>query len=75
MEQYLERLRSTTAHYNSTGKQLHIEFACGYSVSTDFKECNLKILFEKADRRMYEQKNEMKNKLPKKLTFSRQTVF
>ena len=75
MEQYLERLRSTTAHYNSTGKQLHIEFACGYSVSTDFKECNLKILFEKADRRMYEQKNEMKNKLSKKLTFSRQTVF
>ena len=68
-------LRSTTAHYNSTGKQLHIEFACGYSVSTDFKECNLKILFEKADRRMYEQKNEMKNKLSKKLTFSRQTVF
>lgn len=75
MEQYLERLRLTTAHYNSTGKQLHIEFACGYSVSTDFKECNLKILFEKADRRMYEQKNEMKNKLSKKLTFSRQTVF
>ena len=65
MEQYLERLRSTTAYYNSTGKQLHIEFACGYSVSTDFKECNLKILFEKADRRMYEQKNEMKNKLSK----------
>ena len=75
MEQYLERLRSTTAYYNSTDKQLHIEFACGYSVSSDFKECNLKILFEKADRRMYEQKNEMKNKLSKKLTFSRQTVF
>lgn len=60
MEQFLARIRSTAAYYNSTGKKLQIEFACGYSVSTDFKECTLKILFEKADRLMYDQKNDMK---------------
>lgn len=61
-EEILTHIRQTAAFYNASGRKLHIEFACGYSVSTDFGECNLKILFEQADRRMYEQKNAMKAK-------------
>ena len=61
-EEILHRIRQSAEFYNASGRKLHIDFACGYSVSTDFKECNLKILFEQADRHMYEQKHAMKSK-------------
>lgn len=59
-ESILQHIRQSAEFYNSEGRKLHIDYACGYSVSTDFSECNLKILFEQADRHMYEQKKAMK---------------
>lgn len=59
-EDILHHIRQSAEFYNASGCQLHIDYACGYSVSSDFNECNFKILFEQADRHMYEQKKAMK---------------
>lgn len=56
----LARLLEEIECFNSLRKNIPISYASGFSVSTNYKNCTLKKLFEEADRNMYENKKRMK---------------
>lgn len=60
MEEIIGQIQDSVDRYNSFSKQMHLEFAHGYAVSSSYPESNLKILLEKADKKMYLRKAEMK---------------
>ncbi len=49
-----------TKKYNTSNNPIYIDFAYGYALSTHFKETNLKLLLNQADKAMYEYKAKMK---------------
>lgn len=59
-KEVLKAVKENADNYNKFSKQLHIEYAYGYAVSSSYSESNLKILLEKADKNMYKCKAEMK---------------
>lgn len=61
-KEVLKAVKENTDEYNKFSKQLHLEYAYGYAVSSSYHESNLKILLEKADRNMYKCKAAMKGK-------------
>ena len=58
--QILENLRKEVESFNRYGKNVKISYAYGWALSTDYKDCTLRTLFDKADQFMYE--NKRKNK-------------
>ena len=42
------------------GEFMEVSYACGWALSTDLPDCSFRVLFDKADRNMYE--NKMKEK-------------
>ena len=56
----LDDVQKSVDHYNMYSKQMHMEYAVGYAISTSYQESNLKILLEKADKKMYQRKAAMK---------------
>lgn len=56
----LARLREEVAYFNSLGRNVPISYAEGWSVSTNYRECTLRNLFDVADRCMYKNKRESK---------------
>lgn len=60
VEQILENLRSEINQFNSYGKHVPISYAQGWVISTDYTDCTLQTLFDKADHYMYENKQREK---------------
>lgn len=60
VREILNTVQQSVDRYNTFGKQTHMEYAVGYAISTAYRESNLKILLEKADKKMYQRKAAMK---------------
>ena len=41
---------------------VEVSYACGWAVSTDFPDCSFRVLFDKADKNMYDNKLEMRQR-------------
>ena len=57
---HLETLRDEVERFNQYGKHTPISYAFGWAVSTEYKECTLRTLFDKADHYMYLNKQKSK---------------
>lgn len=57
----LTELHDEVIQFNSYGKNIPISYAQGWAVSTDYKECTLRTLFDKADHFMYMNKHRVKS--------------
>lgn len=60
VEDVLERIKIEVEQFNRRGKHTPISYACGWAVSTNYKNCTFRKLFDEADHNMYENKQEMK---------------
>lgn len=60
VDDVLERLREEVERFNSLGENTAISYAQGWAVSTDFKDCTFRRLFDEADQCMYANKRKMK---------------
>ena len=56
----LDDLRRETEQFNSYGTHIKISYSHGWALSTDYNECTLRTLFDKADKYMYENKQQSK---------------
>ena len=56
----LNKVQEGVERYNMYSKQMHMEYAVGYAISTDYQNSTLKILLERADQKMYQRKAKMK---------------
>ena len=56
----LDGVQQGVDRYNMYSKQMHMEYAVGYAISTAYRDSNLKILLERADQKMYQRKAKMK---------------
>lgn len=56
----LNSVQEGVDRYNLYSKQMHMEYAVGYAISTAYRNSNLKILLERADQKMYQRKAKMK---------------
>lgn len=52
----LNRLDNEISEFNELGKAFKISYAHGCAFSSDYKDCTLKTLFDKADKYMYDNK-------------------
>lgn len=61
-EQILQQLRQDVDAFNQLhhgGSQfVDVSYACGWALSTDYPNCSFRVLFDKADRHMYNNKAE-----------------
>ena len=60
VEEILERLKTEVGRFNEYGKHVPISYAQGWAMSTAFRECTLRTLFDKADHSMYLNKQRQK---------------
>lgn len=60
VKEIIKKVQDEAKRYNEFSKQIRIEFAYGYALSTNYQEANLKVLLNQADKNMYECKNRMK---------------
>ncbi len=56
----LENLKTEVDDFNNHGKNIKISYAFGLAFSSDYTECTLRTLFDKADKHMYENKRLVK---------------
>ena len=66
-EQYvkdlLQNLMDEVNHFNGTKNHTPINFAHGYTLSSEYTECTLRTLLDKADQNMYINKKKTKHLL------------
>ena len=60
IEEILKRLEVEVERFNQYGKHVPISYAHGWAISTAFRECTLRTLFDKADHSMYLNKQRQK---------------
>ena len=60
VEAILKNLKEEVNRFNQYGKHTPISYAHGWAISTEFRECTLRTLFDRADHRMYLNKQEQK---------------
>ena len=58
----LTQLHNEVMQFNRCGNNIQISYAQGWAVSTDYKDCTLRTLFDKADHFMYTNKVKVKSK-------------
>ena len=56
----LNKLKNEVEYFNSYGKNTKISYAHGWALSSDYEHCTLRTLLDKADRRMYDNKQQEK---------------
>ena len=67
MEEILAKLQDNVDKFNETGKYIRISYACGWALSSDYAQCTIRTLFDKADKYMYENKKMKKEgRLPER---------
>lgn len=57
----LERLRKEVEQFNSQSKNIPISYAQGWAISSNYKNCTYRTLFDKADQYMYTDKRRQKS--------------
>ncbi len=57
----LTQLHNEVMQFNRCGNNIQISYAQGWAVSTDYKDCTLRTLFDKADHFMYTNKVKVKS--------------
>lgn len=59
-KEVIDKLQKDVDEFNrfhhGGGEFVEISYACGWAVSSDYPNCSFKVLFDKADRNMYENK-------------------
>lgn len=60
MKQIIKGLQSEVDRFNEDEENVKISFAYGWALSADYAHCTLRMLFDKADRHMYENKQRSK---------------
>ena len=60
MREILDKLEEEVTRFNEYGKHVPISYAHGWVMSTEFRECTLRTLFDKADHNMYLNKQRQK---------------
>lgn len=63
VDRLLAELQDKVDDYNSFGDKVPISYAYGWAVSTDYKNCTFKTLFNEADHCMYVNKQKMKREI------------
>ena len=67
VEEILAKLQDNVDKFNETGKYIRISYACGWALSSDYAQCTIRTLFDKADKYMYENKKMKKEgRLPER---------
>ena len=60
MEKILNQIQKDVQEFNRLhhggSKFVEVSYACGWTLSTDFPDCSFRVLFDKADKNMYENK-------------------
>ena len=56
VEDILKYLRKEKDRLNGNENRMSIDYACGWALSEDYKECTMQILLDKADSYMYDNK-------------------
>ena len=56
----LTDLQKETEKFNNYGTHIKVSYSHGWALSTDYNECTLRTLFDKADKYMYENKHQSK---------------
>ncbi len=56
----LTDLQKETEKFNNYGTHIKVSYSHGWALSTDYNECTLRTLFDKADKYMYENKQQSK---------------
>ena len=59
-EEILRNLQNEVERFNCYGKNIKISYASGWALSSDYENCTLRTLFDKADQYMYEDKQRKK---------------
>lgn len=60
LKQLLKDLQQAVEQFNKTEEVLQLSYAEGWAISTDYVHCNLRMLFDKADKYMYANKQRAK---------------
>ena len=60
VNEYLEKLAKEVELFNLYGKNVKISYANGWALSSNYENCTLQTLFDRADRYMYENKRKDK---------------
>ena len=60
VEQIIQNLNNQIDEFNELGSAYRISYAYGCAFSMDYKECTLRILFDSADKYMYDNKQAKK---------------
>ena len=59
-EAILDQLQADVQEFNKvhhgSGEFVEVSYACGWALSTEFPNCSFRVLFDKADKSMYENK-------------------
>lgn len=67
IEAILAQLQKDVQEFNRLhhgGTFVEVSYACGWALSTEFPNCSFRVLFDKADKEMYENKLEKKRQRP-----------
>ena len=60
VEAILGQLQADVQEFNKVhhggGEFVEVSYACGWALSTEFPNCSFRVLFDKADKSMYENK-------------------
>lgn len=59
----LKNISDEAKKHNESDNKVKVDYSVGYSISTEFEECTMEDLLEKADCRMYEEKRAYYEKL------------
>ena len=65
VETIIQKLYDEVDHFNGTKNHTPISFAYGYTLSSEYNECTLRTLLDKADHNMYLNKKKIKEQLLK----------
>lgn len=60
LKQLVKDIQAEVDRFNSDEENIKISFAYGWAISTDYAHCTLRMLFDRADRYMYENKQRSK---------------
>lgn len=60
LDEILAGLKREVDQFNTNAPSVMISYAYGWAISTDYTECTLRTLFDKADKYMYDNKQRSK---------------